>query len=145
MRNINNKSGFTLLEVIIVIIIVGVLASLALPRLVGTIEFSRSQEPLDVMALIRKSVDNCSAQNNYANYALCKTWAQIGVTDPATTPQSHFAYSTGPTFDAGNTQYTIVATRNAVDNGDGTSTIWLNVSAAGAVTRGGTTVFAAIK
>ena len=146
MKNIkNNNSGFTLLEVIIVIIIVGVLASLALPRLVGSIQYSRSQEPLDVMGLIRKSVDNCSAQNNYTSYALCQTWAQIGVTDPGTTPQTHFGYGGGPLFDGGNTQYTITATRNAADGGDGTSTIWLNVSAAGVVTRGGTGVFVSIK
>lgn len=146
MRNLNNKSGFTLLEVIIVIIIVGVLASLALPRLVGTIEFSRSQEPLDVMQLIRKSVDNCSAQNNYLNYTGCTTWAQIGVTDPGTTPQTHFGYGAGPTFaGAPPTSYTIVATRIAFEGGTVGDEVWLAVSALGAVTRGGTTAFTAIK
>ena len=41
-----NKKGFTLLEIIIVIIIVGVLASLALPRFFSTVEYSRSTEAL---------------------------------------------------------------------------------------------------
>ncbi len=149
MRNIkNNNSGFTLLEVIIVIIIVGVLASLALPRLVGSIEYSRSQEPLDVMGLIRKSVENCAAQNNYANYTNCTTWAQIGVTDPGTTPQTHFTYGAGPTMaGAPPTSYVITATRIAFEGGTPGDTVVLSSSAlpAAVITRSGTTAFAALK
>ena len=54
-----NKSGFTLLEIMIVVIIVGVLAALALPRLFGTIEYSRSTEAFSAFASIRSSMERC--------------------------------------------------------------------------------------
>ena len=43
---LKRKKGVTLLEIIIVVIIIGVLASLALPRLFSTVEFSRSAEAI---------------------------------------------------------------------------------------------------
>ena len=59
MKIKNNRSGFTLLEIIIVIIIVGVLASLALPRLFNTIEFSRSTEALNAIGILKRAADRC--------------------------------------------------------------------------------------
>ena len=57
-RITTKKSGFTLLEIIIVVIIVGVLASLALPRFFQTIEFARSLEAMNVMASARRALDD---------------------------------------------------------------------------------------
>ena len=140
----NNKSGFTLLEVIIVIIIVGVLASLALPRLFASIEFSRSQEPLEAFAVIHKAMDTCLAQNEYTGYANCDTWAAINMQDPggAAAP-FHFTYVQDVTAPAGG--YTITATRNGVDNGNGADTITFTVDGAGAVSRAGTGAYLSIR
>lgn len=71
---LNNKSGFTLLEIIIVIIIIGVLASLALPKLFATVEYSRSAEALNNIVALRGAVDRCFTQTG--DYQEC--------TDPAT-------------------------------------------------------------
>jgi prepilin-type N-terminal cleavage/methylation domain-containing protein len=135
----NKKSGFTLLELIIVIIILGVLASLALPRFFSTVEYSKSSEALNIMGSLRQSIERCFLQNNNT-YVGC-TLASLDMPDPSAAPGSHFGY-TLPTLTA--TNFVIVGTRNAFDGGDGTSTITLT-SASGAVTRTGTGVYSGIR
>jgi prepilin-type N-terminal cleavage/methylation domain-containing protein len=49
VKEIKNKSGFTLTEVIITVIIVGVLASLALPRFTGVFERVRASEGVQIL------------------------------------------------------------------------------------------------
>jgi len=108
MKLQNKKSGFTLLEIIIVIIIVGVLASLALPRFFSTVEFSRSTEALSNLQTIRSSVERCYLLSN--NYNQCNSLAQIDADNPADAINAHFTYTiiaTGPT-----SGFRIVATRN---------------------------------
>ena len=100
MKQINNKSGFTLLEIIIVIIIVGVLASLALPRFFRTIGFARSSEALNTVGVIKRQVDNCAlmegggATMSYG--AQCDTFGEIGIDDPGAVPGANFIYAFVP-------------------------------------------------
>ncbi|MBI5024074.1 MAG: prepilin-type N-terminal cleavage/methylation domain-containing protein [Candidatus Omnitrophica bacterium] len=140
MKLKQNKSGFTLLEIIIVIIIVGVLASLALPRFFATVEFSKSTEALNAMGVLRGSMERCylASAGTYATCAL----ASLDVEDPSTTPGTRFAYALVGAPSA--TAYTITATRNATDGGDGVSTITITQTA-GVVTRTGTGKFVGIK
>jgi len=138
----NNKSGFTLLEIIIVIIIVGVLASLALPRFFSTIEYSRSTEALNALGVVRKSILRCSLIDNDATGCGDTSYAELDIDDPSASVGSH--YSGYAIVINGAASYTITATRNGVDGGDGTSTIVLNVDTTG-ITRSGTGVFSSIK
>ena len=82
--------GFTLLEIIIVIIIVGVLASLALPRFFNLIEFSRSTEALTNIGAIRQAMERCYLMNN-GKYGPC-TKSKLDIDDPDTSPNAHFTY-----------------------------------------------------
>ena len=87
MKKRFNK-GFTLIEIIIVIVIIGVLATLALPRITGQIEASRGAEAMNMFGAIRRAAINCvdmgtvvaggeaAAANN------CITWANLGMTAP---------------------------------------------------------------
>ena len=137
--NLKNRSGFTLLEVIIVIIIVGVLASLALPRFFSTVEYSRATEALQAIATIRQSMERCYLMR-VSYTGPCSAFGSLDVEDPNTTPNSHFNYAlTGAA-----TAYTIVATRNTRDGGGGTGTVYLLFTGS-AVTRGGTGPFGAIQ
>lgn len=142
-----NRSGFTLLEIIIVIIIIGVLASLALPRLFSTVEYSRSTEALSSIATIRSALERCYLMNNGA-YTGCNMDSKAGtnsldIPDPTSSPNAHFEYSV--VADAAGA-YTVLATRNDVDNGsdDGTDMVGLRVTAAGVLTKAGKGAYKAI-
>lgn len=96
MRN----NAFTLLEVIIVIIIISVLTSLALPKLFSVIEYSRSAEALSNIATIRSAVERCYLMGN-GTYAECfpfepppvvNDWDKLGIENPGSAPNSHFEY-----------------------------------------------------
>ncbi len=144
-KKLNKKSGFTLLEIIVVIIIVGVLASLALPRFFSTVEYSRSTEALNAMGVIRESVIRCGmvandVQNCDVDGNNTVEFSEMDVDDPGTVAGAHFTYVTTV---SGVDDYIITATRNNVDGGDGTSTILFTV-VSGAVTRTGTGSFGSI-
>ena len=90
MKGKFNK-GFTLIEIIIVIVIIGVLATLALPRITGQIEAARGAEAMNYFGAIRRAVTNCVDMGNAsgdipganAAAANCLTYGQIGMTAPA--------------------------------------------------------------
>lgn len=139
MINMKKSSGFTLLEIIIVIIIVGVLASLALPRFFSTVEYSRSTEAFASMTAVRQSIERCYLQKG-GSYATCTAFGNLDVEDPAASPNNHFTYGIG----SGATTYRITATRNTRDGGDIGSSIWLMQDLT-SVTRGGTGKFSGIQ
>ena len=130
--------GFTLLELIIVIIIVGVLASLALPKFFAMIEESRSVEALSNISAIRQAMERCyvMATSSGVDGANCTlhgdgaaipydiTLNTLDLDSPENSPNAHFkyfAYYGGP---AGNRQNLLIsAQRNTVDGGNGTSGI----------------------
>ena len=138
--NIRNKKGFTLLEIIIVIIIIGVLASLALPRFFATVEFSRSTEALTAFTALRQSMERCylSAGGNYQN---CNNPNALDLENPGLSPGAHFTYTiTSPVVRS----YTLQATRNGLDGG--TTTDWIRlIVATNGVSRSGTGKFVGIK
>ena len=149
MRMKNNKSGFTLLEIIIVIIIVGVLASLALPRLFNTIEFSRSTEALNILGGLKRGADRCALANEATtgapNWATCVTFAQLGTEDPGLVPGA--AYSYAVTFGApAAADWRAVATReNAGGSADQDTITFTYDTAGGGITRVGTGAYATLK
>ncbi len=139
MKLKQNKSGFTLLEIIIVIIIVGVLASLALPRFFATVEFSKSTEALNSMSTLRGSMERCYMASA-GTYVGC-TITSLDVADPGTSPGARFTYSA---TDQTATSYSLVATRNTVDGGTSGDLIRVVQTSTG-VTRSGTGAFVGIK
>ncbi len=134
-----NRSGFTLLEIIIVIIIVGVLASLALPRFFATVEYAKSTEALGSISALRQSLERCYLQRG-GTYVGC-TLATLDMNDPGTSPNAHFGYGISG---ASVTGYVITATRNTLEGGTATDVIRLTQTATG-VTRSGTGSFAGLQ
>jgi type IV pilus assembly protein PilA len=57
------KKGFTLLEMLVVVIIIGILAAIALPQYLSTIEKARSGEAVTNVGSIRTALDRYWYQN----------------------------------------------------------------------------------
>lgn len=144
MRTVNNKSGFTLLEILVVIIIVGVLASVAMPQLFRNVERSRATEALESLGASKRAIEACAMQFNNV-FTNCGTYAAIGMSDPSydatTNAAAHFGYA----ITVAASTFNITATRNTTDNGVATDTVSLSRGATGAITRAGTTAFAGIQ
>jgi prepilin-type N-terminal cleavage/methylation domain-containing protein len=90
MRTRFNK-GFTLIEIIIVIVIIGVLATLALPKITGQLESARAGEAMSMLGAIKRAADQCFEATN--NIASCDTFAELGIT----TPTGIFTYTANST------------------------------------------------
>jgi type IV pilus assembly protein PilA len=134
------KKGFTLLELIIVIIIVSVLSTVALPRLFRVVEFSRGTEALVALSSIRQALERCYVMKG-GTYSGCNSFAILSLDDPGTLSNAHFTYTiTGQSA----TGYAITATRNTYENGSTSSTIVLTQSAT-SVTRTGTGAFQSVQ
>jgi general secretion pathway protein G len=146
MKNMKNKKGFTLLEIIIVIIIVGVLASLALPRFFSTVEFSRSTEALTSLSALRQSMERCylARSGNYTACVLVTGGASnnLDLEDPATSPNNHFTYVVSGQGAAG---YVITAYRNSRDGGGGVADNISITQTSTSVTRAGAGKFSGIQ
>jgi prepilin-type N-terminal cleavage/methylation domain-containing protein len=134
----NFNQGFTLIEIIIVIIIVGVLAGLALPRFFSTVEFSKSTEALNAMTFIRGAMERCYFREG--TFANC-TIGDLDISNPSDAVGAHFkSYDISlQTVDS----YVITATRGTINGGDDTSTIQI-VQDANGVTRSGRAFFKAL-
>lgn len=118
-----NKSGFTLLEIIIVIIIVGILASIALPKFFKTVEFSRAQEALTSLGTVRLSMERCYLYTR--TYTPCSSFGNLDMLDPGATVNPHWSY-TFPILTA--TGFGLTATRLTLDGGTAGDAITLDQS-----------------
>ena len=138
------ETGFTILELVIVIIIVGVLASLALPRFFKLVEYSRSVEALNSLGAIRNSMERCYLWSS--SYSNCSNLANLDISDPGLSPNAHYTYSLPPGAATAST-FTITATRNTRDGGANYpgATITLKLTAANSITRTGTGVYIGLK
>ncbi len=147
------RAGFTLLEVLIVIVILGVIAGLAVPIYSSQVERARAQEALMNLGALRESAQRFySSFNSYTPTApgtmtIRANAAAAAATNLDTDPNNpaggvnrlfDYTFSTAPTA----TTYTMQALRrtgvpNVADAGGTAANNWVQINEAGVVTRNG--------
>lgn len=100
------KTGFTLTEILVVVIIIGILSTLALPMLVKTLEKARVGEAVSNLNLIRTGEKIYFLEYNTFTTAM----ESLKIEDPNDTTSRYFDY-TIPSADASN--FTARAQRSA--------------------------------
>ena len=118
------KKGFTLLELIVVIIIIGVLASLGLPQFFKTVEKGRTAEGTSLLGTLR------SAQLRYYAEKASFTATLANLDVDYTTPKYFTITLQAPAYAEGNV--IVTATRNAFQRPTGFSQV-LTVTVGGTI------------
>lgn len=111
LKSCRKKSGFTLLELIIVIIIVGVLATLALSSYKDSIQSTICAEALVNLQALEQAMLNCYGFKN--SFIGC-TLETVPINDPSDSPGAHFEYTITSVYN----RYSLQAQRNSLTNGD---------------------------
>ncbi len=99
-KKLNNKGGFTLLEIIVVLIIIGIMASIAIPNLFSNVTKSKAAEAFANISALRPGIEACIAAHPNSEASSCPgAWVAFS---------PNFTYGT-PTPVNGNTGYYVVA------------------------------------
>ena len=121
MSIIGRCHGFTMLELLMVVIIIGVLATLAVPQYMGFVEKARATEAVSSMSALR------TAQNLYKleNGEYSGNINKLAIEVPTSGSLTYWNYNISGASDTG---FSITATRTSKKAGAGTEgqTIVLN-------------------
>ncbi len=112
------RKGFTLVELAVVIVIIGVLAAFGVPRFLKSVERSKAAESFSYLSAVRSSQERYLAQ--YGQYSTDLTQLDIQIPSPA-----YFTIGTVSAGSTGLTQnsWSLTLTRTGASAGYGAYTV----------------------
>lgn len=120
------RRGFTLVELAVVVVIIGVLAAFGVPRFLQSVERSKASEAFGYLAAVRSAQERYEAREG--KYASAVTDLDIDYSAPkyfsvgtiTATEDTWTLTLTRKTGSSGYTQYTVTFTQNGFDTGNST-------------------------
>ena len=89
LKRVRSNKGFTLVEILIVVAVIGVLAGVIIPRFAGVLEHSQVMASAQESAMVQTAMDTMMAKESLAT---------VTVVGTATTDMSGFPDGTNPLF-----------------------------------------------
>ena len=143
------RKGFTLVELAVVIVIIGVLAAFGVPRFINSVERSKAAEAFSYLSAVRSAQERYSArEGTYANdvtaidikFATPKyfTVGTIAAGDTSSLQDSWTLTLTRTGPSAGYGQYTVTFTQDGYDSKNSTIDGYPQINPLGTDVNGGT-------
>ncbi len=128
LRVLSNNKGFTLVELAVVVIIIGVLAAFAVPKFRDAVERSKASEAFNYLSTVRASQERYHARNSTYASDLTKLdvslsapkYFSVGTVDDSTLETTWKLTLTRAGAAAGYGEYTVTFTEEGFDVADST-------------------------